>query len=251
MGLVVSVVPAGAKVHLWRIDTMWRTSATAPRGRDVVCFVVLVVVARRDLHALGAGVASGPLLFHVQPPSMGARLGAAAHYSRNRGPVPRAQRSQLIRSGEMAWNAARDGRRSSQSGWSVDSTSPIVIAMTNSPGVADCVINLSGTFAGDLHGLLHDAAAQGPLAVDEMTGATVVLRHRDLETLARDPRLVGIGLTLFDLMQITEGPLRDWYGKLMFTTEGEYHRRIRTVVARAFTPRSVTALRPPNCSGAM
>jgi cytochrome P450 len=115
--------------------------------------------------------------------------------------------------------------------------------MTNSPGVADCVINLSGTFAGDLHGLLHDAAAQGPLAVDEMTGATVVLRHRDLETLARDPRLVGIGLTLFDLMQITEGPLRDWYGKLMFTTEGEYHRRIRTVVARAFTPRSVTALR--------
>ena len=45
------------------------------------------------------------------------------------------------------------------------------------------------------------------------------------------------------MMRITEGPLRDWYGRLMFTTEGEYHRRIRSLVSRAFTPRSVEALR--------
>jgi cytochrome P450 len=91
--------------------------------------------------------------------------------------------------------------------------------------------------------MLRDAAQQGPLATDVVTGATVVLRQGDLEELAHDPRLIGIGLTLFDMMGITDGPLRDWYGKLMFTTEGDYHRRIRSVVSRAFTPRSVGALR--------
>jgi len=32
--------------------------------------------------------------------------------------------------------------------------------------------NLTETLAGDLHGALRDAASQGPLATDEMTGAT-------------------------------------------------------------------------------
>src|SRR5215217_3219605 len=105
------------------------------------------------------------------------------------------------------------------------------------------VIDLTGTFASDLHPMLHDAATQGPLATDQMTAATVVLRHRDLDALAHDQRLVGIGLSLFDMMGITQGPLRDWYGGLMFTTEGDYHRRIRSLVSRAFTPRSVEALR--------
>jgi len=105
------------------------------------------------------------------------------------------------------------------------------------------VIDLTGTFASDLHPMLHDAATQGPLATDQMTAATVVLRQRDLDALAHDQRLVGIGLSLFDMMGITQGPLRDWYGGLMFTTEGDYHRRIRSLVSRAFTPRSVEALR--------
>lgn len=104
-------------------------------------------------------------------------------------------------------------------------------------------VDLTGNFAGDLHGVLREAAQQGPLAVDEATGATVVLRQRDLEALAHDQRLEGIGLAMFDMMGITGGPLRDWYGRLMFTTEGDYHRRIRSLVSRAFTPRSVEALR--------
>jgi cytochrome P450 len=104
-------------------------------------------------------------------------------------------------------------------------------------------VDLTGSLAGDLHGVLREAALRGPLATDVLTGATVVLRYRDVETLAHDPRLHGIGLLLFDMMGITDGPLRDWYGRLMFTTEGEYHHRIRSLVARAFTPRSVEALR--------
>jgi cytochrome P450 len=104
-------------------------------------------------------------------------------------------------------------------------------------------VDLTGSLTEHLHEVLRAAAQTGPLAKDEMTGATVVLRQRDLEMLAHDQRLNGIGLTLFDMMGITAGPLRDWYSRLMFTTEGDYHRRMRSVVSRAFTPRSVEALR--------
>jgi cytochrome P450 len=104
-------------------------------------------------------------------------------------------------------------------------------------------VDLSGSWAADLHLVLAEAAAHGPLAIDVATGATVVLRQNDVDTLAHDPRLEGIGLMLFDMMGIAEGPLRDWYAQLMFTTEGDYHRRIRSLVSRAFTPRSVGALR--------
>lgn len=106
-------------------------------------------------------------------------------------------------------------------------------------------IDLVESLAGDMHAMLREAAQAGPLAVDPAMGATVVLRQRDVEDLARDARLSGVGLTFFDLMGIHDGPLRDWYGRLMFTTEGEYHRRLRSAVQRAFGPRSVEALRAP------
>ena len=87
------------------------------------------------------------------------------------------------------------------------------------------------------------AAAQGPLATEILSGAPIVLRYADVESLARDPRLAGVGLTVFDLMGLTEGPLRDWYGGLMFTNEGDVHHRLRALVARAFTPKAVEAMR--------
>lgn len=87
------------------------------------------------------------------------------------------------------------------------------------------------------------AAAQGPLATEIVTGAPIVLRHSDVDGLARDPKVAGVGLTFFDFMGITEGPLRDWYGDLMFTNEGDAHHRLRSLVARAFTPKSVEAMR--------
>jgi cytochrome P450 len=87
------------------------------------------------------------------------------------------------------------------------------------------------------------AAAQGPLATEILSGAPIVLRYADVESLARDPRLAGVGLTVFDLMGVTEGPLRDWYGALMFTNDGDVHHRLRGLVARAFTPKAVEAIR--------
>jgi cytochrome P450 len=85
---------------------------------------------------------------------------------------------------------------------------------------------------------LAAAAADGSTALDSATGAVLVLRYEELERLAHDPRMVGVGLSWFDVMGI-EGDLRQWYGSLMFTTEGDTHTRLRRLVSRAFTPRSV------------
>jgi len=92
--------------------------------------------------------------------------------------------------------------------------------------------------------LMLGAAANGPTVVDAATGALYVLRYRDIERLLHDPRLHGVGLSLFDAMGITPGPLRDWYGALMFTNDGVEHDRLRRLVSKAFTPRAAARLRP-------
>ncbi len=106
---------------------------------------------------------------------------------------------------------------------------------------------LISAFGDDLHDVLRTVARAGPLARDPETGVVIVLRHADVEALGRDPRLVGFGLGNFDVMGITDGPLRDWYSRLMFTNEGATHRRLRSLVQKAFTPRRWTrfARRPP------
>jgi cytochrome P450 len=105
------------------------------------------------------------------------------------------------------------------------------------------VVDLLTPLGEELHAGLRAAAQAGPLATEGSSGTTIVLRHADVEALARDPRLAGVGLSFFDLMGIADGPLRDWYGGLMFTNEGAKHDRLRKLVARAFTPRSAEKLR--------
>lgn len=106
------------------------------------------------------------------------------------------------------------------------------------------VHNVDTSLLGDgIHAALRAASEAAPIAVDPTTGAVVVLRYADMEPVARDPRLAGIGLTLFDLLGIPEGPLRNWYRGVMFTNEGAPHQRLRSLVSRAFTPKSVDALR--------
>ena len=86
-------------------------------------------------------------------------------------------------------------------------------------------------FGDDLHGALREAALVGPVVRDPETGVAIALRHADVEALGRDPRMVGVGLGNFDAVGITEGPLREWYGQLMFTNEGAAHRRLRSARA--------------------
>jgi cytochrome P450 len=105
------------------------------------------------------------------------------------------------------------------------------------------MIDLTDVIGDELHDALREVASEGPTASDPLTGATVVLRYDDIDRLTRDRRLAGVGLTFFDYMGITDGPLRDWYGGLMFTNEGDAHTRLRSLVSRAFTPRSVERLR--------
>jgi len=94
-----------------------------------------------------------------------------------------------------------------------------------------------------------EAATRGDIAVDETTGTIHVLRYREIEALLHEPRLRGVGLSLFDLMGIADGPLRAWYGSLMFTNDGRAHDRLRRLVSKAFTPRAAEALRPLAAEG--
>jgi cytochrome P450 len=106
------------------------------------------------------------------------------------------------------------------------------------------VIDLAAAIGDDLHRMYRALASEGPTVNDERTGATIFLRHADVSALARDDRVAGVGLSFFDLMGITDGALREWYGDLMFTNEGPKHDRLRKLVSKAFSPRSVESLRP-------
>ena len=92
--------------------------------------------------------------------------------------------------------------------------------------------------------LLLAAATRGSTAIEAITGTIYVLRQREVERLLHEPRLRGVGLSMFDHMGIAGGPLRDWYGALMFTNDGAGHDRLRRLVSKAFTPRAVGRLRP-------
>jgi cytochrome P450 len=73
----------------------------------------------------------------------------------------------------------------------------------------------------------------------------LVLRHEDVTALLRDRRLRGPGMDLARLSGIPEGG-RAWkrQAQILLFMEGEDHHRLRRLVAKAFTPRSVEALRP-------
>jgi cytochrome P450 len=105
------------------------------------------------------------------------------------------------------------------------------------------VVDLRTHIGDELHATLRAALEAGPVAVDCTSGALILLRHAAVEAAARDRRLAGVGLALFDLMGIDDGPLRRWYGSLMFTNEGAHHDRLRRLVSRVFTQRSAEGLR--------
>ncbi len=98
---------------------------------------------------------------------------------------------------------------------------------------------LESRFDEGLHDDYRTARGAGPTGMAVDTGAVVVLRYGDVERLSHDPRLAGVGLSVFDFLGIGDGPLRQWYSSLMFTNEGDDHHRLRRLAARVFTPRSV------------
>jgi cytochrome P450 len=97
-------------------------------------------------------------------------------------------------------------------------------------------------FSQDPHGALREARSHGwwietPLGV-------MVLDHGHAQALARDPRLRSYGTVPIEFQGVTDGPLYEWWRRAPLHIDGDDHARIRRLVARAFTPRSIDALRP-------
>jgi hypothetical protein len=60
--------------------------------------------------------------------------------------------------------------------------------------------------------VIRQAARHGPSAVEEGTGLVYILGYADIRRVLNDKNLNGAQLALFDLVGLTEGPLRDWRG---------------------------------------
>ena len=73
----------------------------------------------------------------------------------------------------------------------------------------------------------------------------LIVHHADVTELLRDKRLRGPGMDFALLAGIPEGS-RAWkrMAQILLFMEGEDHVRLRRLVSKAFTPRSVDALRP-------
>jgi cytochrome P450 len=74
-------------------------------------------------------------------------------------------------------------------------------------------------------------------------GYWYVSRYNDVVTLLRDTRLTS-GRGVPDSLGVTGGPLRTIMDSWLMARDGPTHRRARSLVSRAFTPRAVEAMRP-------
>lgn len=81
--------------------------------------------------------------------------------------------------------------------------------------------------------------AQGP------NGLLSFLHYDDVHTILCDRNLRPTGLEMLDLAGVTQGPLRELFGELMFSHESADHQRLRRLVSSAFSPRAIESLRGP------
>jgi hypothetical protein len=72
----------------------------------------------------------------------------------------------------------------------------------------------------------------------------LLLGYDDVLACLRDRRWRELGADALAGAGISDGPLFDWFHQIMSNKEGEEHARLRRLVSRAFTPRSVERLRP-------
>jgi cytochrome P450 len=72
----------------------------------------------------------------------------------------------------------------------------------------------------------------------------LVLRYAEAQELLRDRRLDHGGDDYLRRNGITSGPIHDWWVPMIVNWDGADHRRLRGLVGRSFTPRTVDLLRP-------
>lgn len=86
-------------------------------------------------------------------------------------------------------------------------------------------------------------AQSGDLLTDEL-GIIVGFRgEEDVEALLSDPRFGAVAMATLEMSGVTDGPLHDMWSLLMFGKDGDDHKRIRSVVAREFTPKAIERYR--------
>jgi cytochrome P450 len=72
----------------------------------------------------------------------------------------------------------------------------------------------------------------------------LVLRYAEAHDLLRDRRLDHGGDSYLRRNGITSGPIYDWWVPMIVNHDGADHRRLRGLVGRAFTPRTIDLVRP-------
>ncbi|MBJ18242.1 MAG: cytochrome P450 [bacterium] len=88
----------------------------------------------------------------------------------------------------------------------------------------------------DPHRVLRTARESHPVAFAS-TGEPIILRYSDVERLASDHENISNALDFVE-RQVASGPLVDWWRLMLTNLNGPNHRRLRSLVNRAFTPRS-------------
>ena len=72
----------------------------------------------------------------------------------------------------------------------------------------------------------------------------LALRYAETQELMRDRRLIHDGAAFLAQSGIVDGPIYDWYVPMIGNRHGEDHTRLRGLVNKVFTPRTVNRLRP-------
>jgi len=83
----------------------------------------------------------------------------------------------------------------------------------------------------------HSWLARTPIGV-------LVIARDKVEALLVDPRLRSSLLDFVRLQGVSEGPMYESLARTLLAVDGPDHTRLRKLVSRAFTPRSVEQLRP-------
>jgi cytochrome P450 len=91
--------------------------------------------------------------------------------------------------------------------------------------------------------LLAMAQARHPWA--QTLYGPLLLRYRDVAALLHDPALDQLGLGLLAMSGVTDGPLYEWWSRIMFANEGARHRQLRDVARGWLTPKRLEELRAP------
>lgn len=88
----------------------------------------------------------------------------------------------------------------------------------------------------DVYPRIRQAQAQAPIAIGPF--GPEIISHKLARTMLRDPRFtIPPGMNLM-VQGITSGPLWDKIVNSLLGLDGEPHRRLRSLVSKAFTPRA-------------